>query len=160
VDVMLKYLRIAVTALTVMAGALLVALWVRSNWYWDHLYNPIGNNNLIIIESASSRVIVKLATGGGPYNWHLSQELKGNYWAGAFQDWEEDNRNKGVAGFAYYATPWITTYRVPHWFLVLLSAVLSLIPWLPWSRRFSLRTLLIVTTLVAVGLGMVLYLTR
>ena len=154
---MLTYLRIAVTALSLTTCVLLIALWVRSYWYWDHLYNPIGNGNLIIIESSSSRVIVKLATGSGPWTWHISRELHGDYWAGAFKDWEEANRHKGIVGFACYATPWITTYRAPYWFLVLLSVTLAVIPWLPWSRRFSLRTLLIATTLIAIMLGVIAF---
>jgi hypothetical protein len=43
--------------------------------------------------------------------------------------------------------------RTPHWPLVLLSAALAVAPWFKW--RFSLSTLLIATTLVAVGLGIV-----
>jgi hypothetical protein len=41
--------------------------------------------------------------------------------------------------------------RVPHWFLVVMSSLVASIPWLAW--RFSVRTLLIAITLVAVGLG-------
>jgi hypothetical protein len=43
----------------------------------------------------------------------------------------------------------------PHWFLVLLSASVGVIPWMAVIfrvRRFSLRTLLIVTMLFAIGL--------
>ena len=46
------------------------------------------------------------------------------------------------------------TVRFPHWFAVALVIVLATAPW--W--RFSLRTLLIATTLIAVGLGAVNYL--
>jgi hypothetical protein len=42
---------------------------------------------------------------------------------------------------------------IPHWVLVLLSAVFAALPWLPW--KFSLRTLLIATTLIAVVLGLI-----
>lgn len=45
---------------------------------------------------------------------------------------------------------------VPHWLLLLLAATISAMPWIKW--RFSLRTLLIATTLVAVGLGIVVML--
>lgn len=47
-------------------------------------------------------------------------------------------------------------WRVAHWILVLCPAVASLLPWigqLEW--RFSLRTLLIATTLIAVVLGLI-----
>jgi hypothetical protein len=45
--------------------------------------------------------------------------------------------------------------NLPHWFL---SLVFGMLTTLPWIRRFSLRTLLIATTLVAVGLGVVVWL--
>jgi hypothetical protein len=47
----------------------------------------------------------------------------------------------------------------PNWFLVALFGVFAVVPWLTrWSDRFSLRTLLIATTLVAVGLGLIVWL--
>jgi hypothetical protein len=42
---------------------------------------------------------------------------------------------------------------MPYWFLVAITAMPGVLFWLPWSRRFSLRTLLIATTLVAIALG-------
>jgi hypothetical protein len=49
---------------------------------------------------------------------------------------------------------------VPCWVLVLLSGSLATVPCIPWSRRFSLRTLLIAMTLVAAGLGVIVYASR
>ena len=46
---------------------------------------------------------------------------------------------------------------IPLWFPALLSALLGLIFVPSWSTRFSLRTLLIATTLVAVVLGLAVY---
>jgi hypothetical protein len=47
---------------------------------------------------------------------------------------------------------------VPHWFLVAIFTTLAVLPWIRHlSRRFSLRTLLIATTLIAVVLGLVVY---
>ncbi len=48
-----------------------------------------------------------------------------------------------------------------YFILAFLSVALAAVPWHPWwSWRFSLRTMLIVTALVAVVLGMVVWLTR
>ena len=46
------------------------------------------------------------------------------------------------------------------WFPVLLSIMLAVAPWIRLSKRFSLRTLLIATTLVAVVLGLVVWAAR
>lgn len=45
---------------------------------------------------------------------------------------------------------------------VLLTAIVLALaaPWFPWSNRFSLRTLLILTTLVAVVLGVIVWAVR
>jgi hypothetical protein len=43
---------------------------------------------------------------------------------------------------------------VPYWIVVCVAATLTVAPWIPWSNRFSLRTLLLATTLVAAMLGL------
>jgi hypothetical protein len=55
----------------------------------------------------------------------------------------------------------ISLLFLPYWPVVLLAstlAVLGVLPWLRW--RFSLRTLLIATTLVALVLGAIVYAVR
>jgi len=49
-------------------------------------------------------------------------------------------------------------FVAPCWFAISLCVVPAALPWLPW--RFSLRTLLIATTLIAVGLGLIVYVNR
>ena len=46
-------------------------------------------------------------------------------------------------------------HAIPHWPLALIAAILGTVPWIPWSICYSLRTLLIVTTLIAVLLGLI-----
>jgi hypothetical protein len=60
---------------------------------------------------------------------------------------------------AIVATPAGLGQNVPYWVLVTTMAVLAPLPWLP-IYRFSLRTLLIATTAVAVVLGLIVYLLR
>ena len=49
----------------------------------------------------------------------------------------------------------------PHWLTVLVCCAVSGVPWLGYvPRRFSLSTLLVATTLVAVVLGLVVWLSR
>jgi hypothetical protein len=44
---------------------------------------------------------------------------------------------------------------VPYWVVVCIAATLTIALGIPWSNRYSLRTLLLATTLVAVVLGLV-----
>jgi hypothetical protein len=48
--------------------------------------------------------------------------------------------------------------RFPHWFAILIAGAVAVATWIRW--RFSIRTLLIATTLVAVVLGAVVYAIR
>lgn len=48
--------------------------------------------------------------------------------------------------------------RIPIWCLAAVGAAAAIAPWLSW--RFSLRTLLIATTVVALALGLIVYATR
>jgi hypothetical protein len=65
--------------------------------------------------------------------------------------------DENLLGYHFYADPHSTDFRLqlPHWWLVLLALIFAV---LPWKRlRFTLRTLLLAITLVAVVLGAVVY---
>jgi hypothetical protein len=59
-----------------------------------------------------------------------------------------------VGGFGFYKSSNIALL-VPHWFLIVAAIALAGVPWLKWSYRFSLRTLLVITTFIAVVLALV-----
>ena len=144
---MLKYLRIALTALSLTACVLLVALWVRSYWKIDEI-GGISPNGLVAF---------LLDRGVIGYGWETSPRSILNV-----ERWYREVRYPaqypmpGTLGFYYGTpTPGLTCVTLPYWFIVLVTAATAISPWLPWSKRFSLRTLLIATTLVAVGMGIV-----
>src|SRR5262245_60699449 len=69
------------------------------------------------------------------------------------------------AAFALvFGVLWVSQTILPQWFLILLFAISALAPWMWfWSRfrfRYSLRSLFIVTTVVAVVLGFVAWQVR
>jgi hypothetical protein len=50
-------------------------------------------------------------------------------------------------------------FSIPHWYFIVAAVVLALLPHVTFLRvRFSLRTLLIATTLVAAALGLIAWL--
>ena len=59
---------------------------------------------------------------------------------------------------AIVVTPGRGGISIYFWIPTLIFATITAAPWLRW--RFSLRTLLIATTLLAVVLGLVVYLAR
>jgi hypothetical protein len=146
---MLKYLRIAVTAFSLTVCLLLIALWVRSYWWIDLVYGPLiptrcvevasidGNIEVVVIDPQST--LVDYATGWG------IESLDRNY----------NIPMHGVPTWSFAFDKYYANAAFPHWFTVLLSGTLAAAPWISWQRRFSLRTLLIATTLIAVVLGIV-----
>jgi hypothetical protein len=62
-------------------------------------------------------------------------------------------RSGGMFAFYHNATLPGTDWALvtPYWFWIVVLVIIAVMPWLPW--RFGLRTFLIATTLVAVGLG-------
>jgi hypothetical protein len=58
----------------------------------------------------------------------------------------------GILGLGLYLSPTKDDFvlRLPYWILIVTTVAVATIPWIKW--RFSLRTLLIATTLVAVVL--------
>jgi hypothetical protein len=55
---------------------------------------------------------------------------------------------------------WFNAYWDHRWEVTVGLLLIAIGPWLPWPNRFSLRTLLIVTTLVALVLGLIVAVLR
>jgi hypothetical protein len=156
---MLKYLRIAVTALCLTACMLLTALWVRSYRWVDVANGPRLGSRIVTIGSTPGVLCIAFPSVSiswiGPWDRHSFNV-----------NWREGSRNDGtqidtlrIWGTFAYENANRGVY-IPYWFGVFISATAATIPWISWSRRFSLRTLLIATTLVAVGMGAVVFLAR
>jgi hypothetical protein len=65
-----------------------------------------------------------------------------------------------VLGFGLERRAWSIDVSVPYWFLVLVSGSLAMAFQLRWPPQFTLRSLFIATTFLAVVLGMIVWLDR
>jgi hypothetical protein len=89
----------------------------------------------------------------------LKSILDGGPWASA-SEWTGDVPPSEVV------IPWLPCWATEHyvvspdWCLALLLGASIVAPWIQWSKRFTLRTLLIATTLGAVVLGFAVYAMR
>jgi hypothetical protein len=151
---MLKTLRIAVTALSVTACLLLIAFWVRSNRWHDSVGGPIIGRHIFQLDSIRGRVRV---AWGYPQNrinsFHLdSSDMR---WLKRPVTSLRPTWKYGFGKFPNYTSLYL---NLPHWLPIFLTAIFATLPWIRPCKRFSLRTLLVATTLVAVGLGLVVYL--
>ena len=152
----LRILRIGWSAGCVIACLLLIVLWVRSYFHADDLNVPLTGP--IVVSAASMRgktlwSVSRIQATDNPALGKLRRVV------GIIGDDQNELRNFDQRARAWHVVPSggiaSTVFILPHWFPCALLAALAVAPWLPW--RFSLRALLIVTTLVAVVLGVIVW---
>jgi hypothetical protein len=152
---MLRYLRIAVTALSLTACVLLIVLWVRSYWQFEQIIHRTSATDFVAVTATRGQI----AVGGSndptlsivfKRNWmHRGFPLKGPARPSAFPVFPVSTINSSFVVGSRASLSYELMF--PYWVLALTLIVLGAIPWLTW--RFSLTTLLVTTAMVAVGLG-------
>ena len=136
------------------AAVLLCVLWVRSFWVWDtitYLTDPAAAavNGPLQIECESWRGVCSLYVEPAS-EWETTS---------FFYRWDHSTKAPPVwlpqKSWNYGHDPVRESYeiKVPHWFLLVFVATAAAVPRMPSPKRFSLRTLLIATTILAVLLG-------
>jgi hypothetical protein len=146
---LIRGLRIAVSAVFGILCVLLIVLWVRSYWTHDMVWGWFHFPGYLQVDSSCG--VVKIIANAEQYEfiWQFKSftpEVFDRHW---FFKLGTNDR----------FTWWLDIY-VPHWLLVTAFAALAVAPWIHWSNSFSLRTLLIATTLIAVVLGLVVWFGR
>jgi hypothetical protein len=153
----MKYrkLRIAWSVIWGVVAVLLCVLWVRSYWSVAAVYCVISEQKSGSITLESARVCFLL------HKWrnYIPPDFESPRIGYFFYEPPQTIGRLNKSNFSIVNNWGITELVLPTWFVVLFSVLLSVVPALP-IKRFSLRTLLIVTTLIAVGLGAVAWLSR
>jgi ABC-type maltose transport system permease subunit len=119
---------------------LLIVLWVRSYWLEDIFIAQQSSQSYAGIDSSNARIIVGTTSEVGLPLW--AWVVEPNRHPVKYVPWFEVS----------YRTNSCEIYT-PTWLLVILTASVAAVPWKRW--RFTLRTLLIATTLIAVVLGLI-----
>jgi hypothetical protein len=159
-----RKLRIAFSVVCGIACWLLIVLWVRSYFYRDSKIIDLPAPHFVQFRSQCGQISCALGelpsslAAWGPDRIMLGRNFTEPAKSLAIPISAED-RPPLISSFAF---EW-NQYRdgvevlVPYSFLVLISGGLATAPWIKWSKRFSLRTLLIATTLVAAVLGLIVW---
>jgi hypothetical protein len=141
-----KWLRIAWSVCFEILCVLLIALWVRSYRLRDEVSLSwktfLGSNSGTVYFHQAGIPLLLGEPHGRWFHFKATEPRKTFKWQPTYG---------GLPGGSIY---------FPHWFLVVLILTIAALPWIPWSTRFSLRTLLIVTTLIVVTLGLGVYFAR
>lgn len=135
------------TAVCGIMCVLLIVLWVRSYWYCDRFSMQWGNASHIL-GAVSTRGLLTIGEDDA------TTPLQERFAITSSSARTLVETKIGFLGKRYGAGDWFLT--MPYWFVVLLLVVAVALPW----TRFSLRTLLIATTVVAVILGLLVYLSQ
>jgi hypothetical protein len=144
---MRKYLRIAVTGFCLTACMLLIALWASSYATRDSVFWP-WIDHAVQVTSLKGHVVVGVVGKEPAARWEPFK-IEHSAIEGRFKTLFDND----VLGFYFERKPGELRFDVPHWFLVLLGMMTAAAAWRHEKWRFSLRTLLIATTLLAVALG-------
>src|SRR4029079_6531064 len=125
-----------------LACVLLIALWVRSYWRLD----AVDVSNWCEVDSICGEISVMkydpAVSLGDPWSFYsgpVPPTMNMGDWGTTF-------------GFKRSETPVGPGIVFPLWFPISLVALIAGIPWIRW--RFTLRALLIATTLVAAALAL------
>ena len=151
----LRSLRYALTALGLMASVAMVAWSARSYFFIDQLAIRTSASRSIWISAEQGHLLVHDSPFFTHRAWHFWQTpLKARDRAvltAAYSEWKF--RLGDVCGESYV--------QMPLWCPALVFATVAGTPWMgKLSWRFSLRTLLIAMTLIAVALGLIVATSR
>jgi hypothetical protein len=156
-----RRLRIAWSVTWGVLAVLLVVLWMRSYWWADVYAVAISKLTFVGVASANGTIIpFRVDNGfGTPIGTcHIDSDAVGDN--GDFIVHESPSYC-GAFGFGVRRELSNSLLEVvaPHWFAFVFATSLSISPWLSF-KRFSLRTLLIATTLIAMVLGLIVWAAR
>jgi hypothetical protein len=153
-----RKLRIAWSVVWGVVAVLVIVLWVRSYWRADTAVVVVSRSSVIGFGSGLGSLAATLSVRVPGYfnqTWYIISGANGG--SGDFQS-QYLPGNRKVLGFGITQQPSFTSIYAPCWSFVFVAGALCSLPWIRWSKRFSLRTLLIATTLVAVVLGLIVWL--
>lgn len=144
-----RKLQIAFSAMCVVACVLLIVLWVRSYSKWDRAWlGGFGYHRVQSVRGFIEFDSSECTIAARPGQWGLDSGLA-------------DDRFDDIRAFSLSATAFDNNHATfPHWLPILLALAFAIATWPARNWRFSLRTLLIATTLVAMVLGIVVYVGR
>jgi hypothetical protein len=156
-----RKLRIAWSVGCGIACVLLLVLWVRSYWVWDGVTKLGGPSHIYHIASYRGEFGVARLAAAEAIDLDGSQLLSFGWncvWRSDIPRLASGNTITVWGQKRPYAL--IPFAVVPYALVLIPFAALTISPWIGWSRRFTLRTLLIAITAVAVVLGVIMYLAR
>jgi hypothetical protein len=140
----LSLLRTTFSAVCVVICALLITLWVQSNQWRHEVFGiPYPKGTLAIVSI------------NGTLDLHTFPATANDIFGDRIDSLDDElygysNIPSTIGPNGVKSSP---SVAIPHWAALIICSIVGAAPWLP--TRFSLRTLLLAMTLIAVGLGLI-----
>jgi hypothetical protein len=154
-----RFLSIA-SIVCLVACVALMGMWARSYSWTDEFYFHPASTSSFVGASAVGRIVVgKVSLQITPPPSLLE------FFHRPIAEWRTelagiDQRWTTVAGFGMLNEANELAITMPYWFVVLVVGAPGFAPWSRVKYRFSLRTLFIATSILAIVLGMIAWLDR
>ena len=149
-----RTLRIVFSAVCCVALLLVVALWIGS---FGKKHRKLGVAD--IGWTSENGVLMMWSPRGIVYDEEQERPSRNNTLLTPQEpvvlEWTVD-----ILGLHFFGPGSVWILDVPYWLIALPLCALAAAPWIKWSHRFSLRALLIATTVVAAILGLAVYVGR
>lgn len=145
---LLQALKISWTAVCGMCCVLLLVLWIRSCWRSDE------------VTRVSSKRIVRVISSDGQLYASYDGNLKGAIPASRGTTWHYLEGRPFELRREWFAADGRARFCFPLGPPTIAFALVGVIPWVRLSTRFTVRTLLLVTTVAAVVLGLIVWVVR
>jgi hypothetical protein len=146
---MLRYVRYAAALVFALLAVGFVALWVRSYWWSDKLGGSLGSCYMVLM------------TNQGIVSFDWSCEMLSmpelHFESFPFDPRQTDWRDETFAGFGHSRLGTFRGLYFPLWFLAATSLGLAALFAFKRAWRYSLRAILVATTLLAAILGLAVY---
>ena len=151
-DKIVRILRVAWSIVFGILSVLLIGLWVRSYWVLDFVHEQ--DTQLVQTTIGSEVGKIYLAHFDAVIGYKGSpQNISGPHgWEFVSRQPVADNR---LPHFVWKRDASGVYFSLSHWSIAIFAALIGALPWL--RLQFSLRTLLIAITLIAVVLGLVVW---
>lgn len=154
--------RIAMLVFFSVLTVAILLLWVWSHWTYDSVHGYTFGHYWWIESFGGVVEIECVQRKSAPsedtidYDWHENFSVMDTYWEHEF----DDVRVGSVFYYGRSKSAPLVVLKFSYWLPTLLICATNVMLWYRPPARFSLRTLLIATTLVAVSLGLACYTVR
>jgi hypothetical protein len=147
---MLRYARYAAAAFFALLAVAFVGSWWRSHYWYDTITCDALSNHF---EITSARGVLLCVTYPEP----LPGRLGLTWTSSLMNEWLALDRQAGLCGVLLSIQQTYQAMAVAHWFLTASSLALAALFAFKRTWRYSLRTILVATTILAGLLGLAVW---